>query len=170
MFTRNTTRIAAGLWLCGLLVLPAQASAQDLERFEGMLVHTGPGGGLSQFTIRVQEYTTDAEARKFLDRLTNDDWEPLDSIYLRSEKALFQISGQFSHTIAFARSFETETGRIVRFATARWISTREFWNSPRSRDYAFSIIELRLDEKLARRATRLAVVHHASRDEGLHVR
>ena len=146
MFTRSTTRIAAGLWLCGLLVLPAQASAQDLERFEGIIVYTGPGTGLSQFSIRVQEYTTDAEARTFLDLLTNEGWEKLEAAFLQGEKARFQIPGQLSHNVAFARSFKTETGRIVRFATARRISMGAFWNSTRSRDYAFALIELRLDE------------------------
>jgi len=132
--------------LCGLLVLPAQPFAQDLERFEGIIVYTGPGAGLSQFNIRVQEYTTDAEALKFLDLLRNEGWEELEDAFLREEKARFQISGQIGHNIAFARSFETETGRIVRFATARRTSMGEFWRNTPSREYAFAIIELRLDE------------------------
>lgn len=133
--------------LCGgMVAAPAQGQAQELERFVGTVAHTGLRSGLERFSIRINEYTTDEEETKLIDILTNEGWLRLEAAFLDIEKGRLQFSGELGHNISVARSIPTETGRIVRIATARPIAGWEFWNNTRSREYAFGVIELHLDE------------------------
>ena len=106
----------------------------------------GRASGLGQIRIQIEEYPTDAERQAFINILANEGWEELESAFLKEEKGRFIRSGQLGQNIAFARSLPHETGRIVRLATARRIAFAEVSRSSRSRDYAFGLIELRLDE------------------------
>ena len=134
--------------LLSVIASPAQVAAQAPEEFEGVLASTAAGAsGLAQIRIQIEEYTTDAETREFVSILANEGWEALENRFIREEKGRFIRQGQLGHDIAFARSIPHETGRIIRLATARPIVFAEAYNSTRSRDYAFGIIELRLDEE-----------------------
>ena len=147
MHTRfNSIAVSLTLLCVGTVAAPAQAPAQEVERFVGTIAYTGLRSGLERFNIRINEYTTDEEEMRLIDILTNEGWLQLEQAFLDSEKGRLQIAGELGRNISVARSIPTETGRIVRVATARPIALREFWNNTRSREYAFGVIELHLDE------------------------
>ncbi len=131
----------------GLLIQPPPATAQAPERFDGILVSTAAlGTGLFRIRIQIEEYSTDAEAQKFMAILANEGWQKLEDAFSHEEKGRIIGPNQRGIDIAYARSFPHETGRIVRLATARPIVFAEAYRNTRSREYAFGIIELRLDE------------------------
>ncbi len=142
------TGVGIAVIALGMLGFPPPVTAQAPERFDGILVSTAAlGGGLAQIRIQIEEYTTAAEAQAFVDILANEGWEKLEDAFLDTEKGRIIGPNQRGHNIAFARSFPHETGRIVRLATARRIFFGEASRQTRSREYAFGIIELRLDEE-----------------------
>ena len=148
MFEYRSIGTAFAILTIGTCLSPAPVAAQAPERFQGILSSTVLGAsGLAQIRIQIEEYTTDAETREFIDILANEGWRALESKFLREEKGRFIRSGQPGHNIAFARSLPHETGRIIRLATARPILFGEASRATRSREYAFGIIELRLDEE-----------------------
>ena len=120
MFDCRKIGIGFAILTIGTYLLPAPVAAQAPERFEGILASTVVGAtGLAQVRIQIEEYTTDAETREFIDILANEGWQALEGAFLRVEKGRFIRSGQLGHNIAFARSLPHETGRIIRLATAR---------------------------------------------------
>lgn len=132
----------------GMLLCQSTAIAQAPERLDGILVSTAAlGGGLSQIRIQIEEYTTDAEAQAFVDLLADEGWQKLEDAFLDVEKGRIIGPNQRGYNIAFARSFPHETGRTIRLATARPLLFFESYRDTRSREYAFGIIELRLDEE-----------------------
>jgi len=137
--------VALGV-MVGLVALPDRAAAQAPEVFEGLVASTSAvRAGLSPFTISVQEYTTDDETAGLLKTLAEEGPEALAEALRDLEKGRFQVPGELSHAVGFARSLPHETGRIVRIAVARPIAMFELARAPRSRDYQIGIIELRLD-------------------------
>lgn len=154
--------------LLPILLMPAQAAAQAPEVFDGILVSNAAGAaGLASIRIEIDEYTTDEEALEFIDVLASEGWEALESRFIREEeKGRFIRNSQLGLDIAFARSIPHETGRIVRLATARPIQFAEARYSSRSRDYAFGIIELRLDEEGQGSGVVIAAAKVEFNDEG----
>jgi hypothetical protein len=49
--------------------------------------------------------------------------------------------------LSVARVFETEEGKVIRLVTPRPVSFFEAYRSGRSRDYPFTIMELRLNKE-----------------------
>ena len=139
--------MAMGLML-GVLVFPVRAAAQ-VEVFEGTLVSTAAGAsGIVPFTIQIEKYTTDQETLALIETLADDGWRALESALQDAEESdvgRFQVQGQPRILLGLARNLPNESGRVVRVATARPIRLFD-WRSPRSREYAFGIIELILDE------------------------
>ncbi len=144
---RRTLSIVTVMWILGAWASPIEVAAQAPETFEGILASTAAIGGLAQIRIQIDDYTTDAETQEFIDILSNQGWEKLEEAFLKVEKGRFIRSGQLGQNIAFARSLPHETGRIIRLATARPIAFAEASRATRSREYAFGIIELSLDEE-----------------------
>ena len=129
-------------------VSSTRVTTQAPERLDGILASTAAlGSGLFRIRIQIEDYTTDAEAQEFIDILANEGWQKLEDAFLDVEKGRIIGPNQRGYNIAFARSFPHETGRIVRLATARPIVFAEAYRNTRSREYAFGIIELRLDEE-----------------------
>ncbi len=142
-------RISVGLLAvtASMLVVQPPVRAQAPERFDGILASTSAlGSGLFRIRIQIEDYTTDAEAQEFIDILANEGWQKLEDAFLDVEKGRIIGPNQRGYNIAFARSFPHETGRLIRLATARPIVFAEAYRNTRSREYAFGIIELRLDE------------------------
>ncbi len=148
MFECRSIGTGFAILTIGTCLSPAPVAAQAPERFQGVLASTAAGAsGLAQIRIQIGEYTTDAETREFIDILANEGWRALESAFLKEEKGRFIRVGQLGHNIAFARSLPHETGRIIRLATARPIAFAEAARATRSREHAFSLIELRLDKE-----------------------
>jgi len=110
-------------------------------------ITSGPAQGKSVgVTIYINSYTTDQEVQNFLDILKTKGQGGLEAAFDKTkERGRIAIIGTTGNDISFIRSRNAETKRIIHMATNRTISFPELWASPRSRDYKFGIIELRLD-------------------------
>ena len=145
---RNVVRfieVGVLVFLGSLVALPADA---QVERFTGTVQKVGGVGpsGFAQFRILIEEYSTAAEAAELLTLLAEKGWREVEGQLLKLERARFIPSGQIGHNIGYARSLPTEDGgRIIRLVSARPLFLFEALNNPRSRDYPFGVIEIRLD-------------------------
>lgn len=103
----------------------------------------GKSVGLNIF---INSYTTDDEVKNYLQILKTQGQDGLEKAFDKTkERGRIAITGTTGNDVSFIRSRNAETKRIVRMATNRTISFPELWASPRSRDYKFGIVELRLD-------------------------
>jgi hypothetical protein len=94
----------------------------------------------------INSYTTDEEVENFLNILKSQGQDGLEKAFDKTkERGRIAIVGTTGNDVSFIRSRNAETKRIIRMATNRTISFPELWASPRSRDYKFGIVELRLD-------------------------
>ena len=87
MFECRSIGTVFAILAIGTCLSPAPVAAQAPERFQGVLASTAVGAsGFSQIRIQIEEYTTDAETRAFIDLLANEGWQALESAFLREEK------------------------------------------------------------------------------------
>ena len=160
------------VFAAAVFAFPSPVSAQAPERFQGVVVsQQGGAAGMSSFFVEVDSYTTDAEVQEFATILARDGWEALESAWLAlvdNDREKGRLSGpRFRGSdIAVARSVPHETGRIVRLATARRIGFSEARLSTRSREYAFGLIELHLDEEDKGTGTIIAAAKLEFDDDG----
>ncbi len=145
------TSLAAALLLTWSAAAASQtASNTQREVFIANAVNMSNVGapGASQLEIRINRYTSDA-AR---DRLMSIFKEKGDTGLLRalqSERPVGSIStpGSLAYDLRYARELPGEEGgRRVVLATDRPMGFGEAQNSSRTRDYPFTLIELRLDK------------------------
>ena len=143
--------LAACVVVAGALVLRsapvfAQGQPPGAERFEGRIANTGTFGnaGSNFFSIQVDEYTSDEEFIEFLEILAGGGPRRLEDAFLRSQKGRIVINS-LGYDIALARSVPTESGRVVRVFTVRYLGFDESVRQTRSREYPFGMIELRLN-------------------------
>jgi hypothetical protein len=110
-------------------------------------ITSGPAQGKSvSVTTYINSYTSDQEVQNFLDILKTKGQDGLESAFDKTkERGRIAIVGTTGNSISFIRSHNAESKRVIRMATNRIISFPELWTSPRSRDYKFGVIELRLD-------------------------
>ena len=161
---RNTL-ITLPLLLC-IFGMRADGVAQAPEKFSGILMSTGAVGGLVQFRLQIEEYTTDADRQKYTDILRNQGWEELRDALVDVRTGRFIPASQTGHDIAFARSMPHETGRIIRLVTARPLNVFSVRGSVRNSEYPFGIVELRLDEEGNGSGSVYAAAHLEFNDEG----
>lgn len=103
--------------------------------------------GASQVEITVNAYTTDA-ARDRLMELFRKDGETALLSALQKERPVGSIRapGSLAYDLRYARELPGEDGgRRLILATDRPIGFAEARNNPRTLDYPFTLIELRLD-------------------------
>ena len=100
--------------------------------------------GTSFFRIQVDEYTSDEEFIEFMELLAGGGPRRLEDAFLRSQKGRIIINS-LGYDIAFVRSTPTESGRMVRVITVRYLGFDESVRQTRSRDYPFGVIELYLN-------------------------
>jgi hypothetical protein len=142
---------AATLLLCTATFAIAQANPQppDVpEQFSATAFGTsGPTSGKSVgVNIYINSYTTDIEVTNYLSILKSQGQDGLEKAFDKTkERGRLAVVGTTGNDISFIRSRNAETKRIIRMASNRMMSFAELYNSPRSRDYKFTIVELRLD-------------------------
>jgi hypothetical protein len=145
-----TALVAAATLTWTAMVAAQTASNTAPQVFTANAINISNVGrqGASQVEIRINRYTTDA-AR---DRLMSIFQEKGDSALLsalQSEPAVGSIStpGSLAYDLRYARELPgPEGGRRLVLATDRPIGFWEARNNPRTRDYPFTLIELRLDK------------------------
>ena len=107
----------------------------------------GPANGKSfGVNIYINSYTTDEEVKDFIHVLKTDGPDGLEKAFDKApERGRIAPTGSTGNNLSVVRSHNAETKRILRMATNRIVSFPELRDNGRSRDYKFSIIELRLD-------------------------
>jgi len=143
--------LAATVLLCTASFAIAQTNPQPpdvAEQFSATAFGTsGPTSGKSVgVNIYINSYTTDDEVKNYLNILKTQGQDGLEKAFDKTkERGRLAVTGSTGNDISFIRSRNAETKRIIRMASNRMMSFAELYNSPRSRDYKFTIVELRLD-------------------------
>lgn len=151
MKPRSPLAFLAIVILFPALFAAAQTAPQPAdipEQFSATAFSTsGPSNGKSLgVNIYVNSYTTDDEVKNFLNVLKTQGQDGLEKAFDKTkERGRLAVTGTTGNDIPFIRSRNAETKRIIRMAANRIMSFAELYNSPRSRDYKFTIVELRLD-------------------------
>ena len=142
------------LMFCGLglaSVFPRTCGAQarpSKEVFSGTVVGIGPGGNTVSrgFTLTIEGYTSDEDARKFARILKSQGEDALLKAIAKEKKGTFALDGQIGHDINTVRAHQNPTGRSYTIVFERWLSFFEARYGTRSQDYPFTYIELFVDE------------------------
>jgi hypothetical protein len=132
-------------------VFPQTQSAQaqpSKEVYTGTVVGMGPGGNLVSrgFTLTIEGYTADEDARKFARILKSQGEDGLLKAIAKEKKGTFALDGQISHDINTVRVHHNPNGRTYTIVFERWLSFFEVRYGTRSEDYPFTYIELFVEE------------------------
>lgn len=149
MMKNSLSRFAMVFTLFLALPLLAQEPGRSMpEVFTGSVVDAGgaiPRATSARFTLHIDEYSTDEEARELLRVLAEEGPRGLENAMRKIEKGWIRIGNSLGYPVSVARSFQTETGRIIRVATDRPVQMFEVWHGLRSLDHPFGVLELTLD-------------------------
>jgi len=136
---------AACLGVAALVVVSAQTLGSP-ERFTAAAFNTNRGAA-GNIDIQVDRWSSNAEHDRLINALTTKgDDKLLDVLRDLPVKGNFRAPGQLGWDIRYAHHDATEEGgeRVV-LATDRPIGFLEQANQPRSINYPFTIIEMRLN-------------------------
>lgn len=140
-------QLAAAVVAAGLLAaLPSEAIAA--ERFVASAVNIAAPGptGAGLVDIVVERWSTDAERDRLLDVLAKGGQEKLLSeLQSLPRVGYFRTPNSIAYDLKFARKEKLdEGGEQIVIATDRYIGFWEARNRPRTIDYPFTLIEIRL--------------------------
>jgi len=148
-----TNTIAAGLTILALTV-PTHASEEKESKFKEVFIGnvldtTGSvPRNSTRFTLMVEHYTTDEEARELAGLLKEGGQDALNKKLSKMQVGRVQFGSRISYRVGIVRSLEKiDGGRVVRVVTDRPISFVEQARMTRTRDYDLGIIELHLDDE-----------------------
>ena len=151
---RAKLSVVVMLLYCGLGLVsafPRTCSAQarpSKEVFTGTVVGIGPRGNTVSrgFTLTIEGYTSDEDARKFGRILKSQGEDALLKAIAKEKKGTFALDGQIGHDINTVRAHQNPTGRTYTIVFERWLSFFEVRYGSRSEYYPFTYIELFVDE------------------------
>jgi hypothetical protein len=127
---------------------PVALARGAVERFTAFAVDIGhPGKTFAgQVEIVVERYSTDAEAEKIMQVLLEKGPETLlETIQSMPRVGYFRTPNSIGYDIRFARKVPGEEGgEVISMMTDRYIGFWEAVNRPRTIDYPFTLIELRI--------------------------
>jgi len=127
-----------------------QAGGNGAEVFTGNAIvsTTVAGGGTTRLTITINEYTSDEDILKFVEILKTEGPSGLRNALEKVSAGWIAPTGRVRETINIARSRPVEGGRLINIVKTRYLNFLEFaLGTPRSREYEFSFIQLKLDEE-----------------------
>ncbi|HEY2905653.1 MAG TPA: hypothetical protein VGJ29_07110 [Vicinamibacterales bacterium] len=139
--------LLAGGLVAGLTVIAAAQTNGSPERFTAMAVNMSRGGA-GTVEIVVNRWSTDAEREKLMSTLLNKgDGKLLSVLQDMPRVGYFRTPNSLGYDIHYAhRETLPEGGERVVLATDRRIGFWEAANQPRSIDYPFTVIEMRLNK------------------------
>ena len=146
-FSIATVVVAVAVAGASLAELSAQTNTAG-ERYTALAVNMGDVGrtGAGTFEMVVTRWSTDAEAEGLLKALLEKGADKLlDTLRDTPKVGYIRTPNSIGYDLHFARKVPLEDGgeRIV-LATDRYISFWEQWVRPRTIDYPFTIIEMRI--------------------------
>ncbi|GEM_PF-1467622 len=149
--TRVLTSMVLILAVAGSWPLPAASSQQTDERKEVFTMVAVPTSGSARitidFTMRLNEFTTDQEVMELIEILREGGTDELRRTLEKVEKGKLSPKGRIGADVAVARVRKTEKGERFIVITARTIPGLEVYVSGRSRDYPFGWFEFEIDEE-----------------------
>ena len=123
-------------------------SAQEVFTGNALVTTTAAAGSTTRLTITINEYTSDEDIMKYIDILKTEGPEGLRKALEKVQKGWIAPTGRVRETINLARSRPVEGGRLINIIKTRHLRFIEFARStPRSREYEFTFIQLKLDEE-----------------------
>jgi hypothetical protein len=182
---RYARRLLSPLLLAGLFALVARggvaatSGASDVQdagaslaeeagggvTFTGTLVDLAGSSGTSAFELRIERYATDAEVAELADLSTRKGMNALQDALWEREMGYIRVDHALGYPVGLAFSRPAEEGRTVYAILDRPIQLFEIWRGLRSRDYPFSVVELRLDAEGRGEGTLYAVSKVSLRGE-----
>jgi hypothetical protein len=148
---RRLVTLHLALALTGVVSAAAQtASNSPRERFTAVAVNNSTLGraGATPVDITISQWTSDADRDKLMTLFKEKGEKALLSA-LQDQKPVGTIStpGNVAYDLRYAREMTTAEGaRRIVLATDRPMGFWEASNQPRSADYPFTLIEMRLDK------------------------
>jgi len=147
----NIVRVAASaVALLTLVSVGAPAQNTGRESFTAFAINMGTigTGANSSVDITIERWSTDAERDRLLNVFQTQQQEGLLTALQRVKPRVgfIRLPNSVGYDLRYARQFpDDEGGRRIVIATDRRISFREARNQPRSIDYPFTLIEMRLN-------------------------
>jgi len=129
----------------------APASAAEMEHFTAFAVNlsnVGTGGN-SQVDITIDRWSSESERQRLVEAYTHHDQAALLKVLqsVRPPVGRIAVPGSIGWELRYAQEIPGEDGgRRILIATDRPIGFLEASSRPRSIDYPFTLIELRLDQ------------------------
>ena len=145
------TALVATLLTVSVATTPGQTS-RPIERFVAFGVNTGgawSSGTATTVEIAIERWSTDDETDQLLIALREQGPDKLlDALRAMPRVGFIRTPGNLGYDLHYARREAADEGgeRIV-IATDRPIALWEAVNRPRTMDYPFTVIEMRLDRE-----------------------
>ena len=128
--------------------LALSPSKDSREVYTGTIVTMNTRMMTTGFTLYINNYTPDAEIKRYLGVLAEGDQFDLLKIIRNIDLGNISITGQTGRQINIARKTLLPDGRTrIAVALERWLRFAEVRNGYRSEDYPFGIMEFFLDAK-----------------------
>jgi hypothetical protein len=149
--SRRFGAIAIGLVLALTVIsfpIQAKEKKKPIERFKAQAMTMGTATGKASFlNITIYRYSTDEERQLLLKTLKGEGAEELyDVLNKQDEMGYLQVPGSMGYEMRYARDFREGDRRTIIMATDRPIGLGEAMRNTRTRDNAFSLVQLNLDE------------------------
>lgn len=145
--TGSAIRMAAMAMSLTLAAAVPRASGAS-ERYTAFAVDIGFPGRTTSGTVEfvIERYSTDAERDRLLAVLKEQGPEKLlDTLQSLPRVGYFRTPNSIGYDIKFARKHPGEDGgEVINLATDRFIGFFEAANRPRTIDYPFTVIEIRM--------------------------
>lgn len=150
--TRILTSVAVILAVASswpLLAASSQEGEEDRKEVFTMVAIPTKGSAriTIDFTMRLNEFTTDQEVVKLIEILREGGTDELRKTLEKVQKGKLTPKGRIGADVAVARVRKTEKGERFIVITARTIPGLELYVSGRSRDYPFGWFEFEIDEE-----------------------
>lgn len=161
MKNQRTTKLKKSVWLFVLMglsllaVIPQTSVAQrrsnnEFGRVEytGNILYIGGSRGVTatNFTVRINSFTPNAEVENILATLRNGGQDELMRTISREKHGTVQIGTQLGRDIKAVWITPEEEGRKLTILFERWVGFSELRRGARSLDYPFTYLELYLDD------------------------
>jgi hypothetical protein len=133
-----------------LMAPPGVAGQNEKESFTGFAINTNSGPSTAVVDFTIERWSTDAERNQLLEIIT-ENRDPTDMLLRALQKlprvGYIRTPNTLAWDLRFARQNPLEDGgRRIVLATDRPIGFWEARNRPRTIDYPFTIVEVRLDK------------------------
>lgn len=146
------------LMLLGLSVLAVFPQASLAQRrsmnesgkveYTGNILYIGGNRGTTatNFTVRINRFTPDAQVENILNTLRNGGQDDLMKSISKENLGTVQIGTQLGRDINAAWITQEEEGQKITILFERWLGFSELRRGARSLDYPFTYLELYLDD------------------------